>query len=214
MSWRVKCWSGNGNKNWLIRNAGSGICGCPFVMLHSMKEQATRTDETESPAGGCCGKRCSWRLPVLLGLVLVGLVIYGNSAKNPADKANNRDEPAGSSARPDGSAPSPRPQGDTVELAIDFGNGASRQFAALPWRAGMTVADLLAEARRFRPAVMFSQQGEGKSAFLVSIDRLANQPGTGGHWLYKVNGKQAEKSFGIQPLQPGDRVLWMFDQAE
>ena len=110
--------------------------------------------------------------------------------------------------------PAKPPQGDTVALAIDFGNGARREFAALPWSRGMTVGELMRQARRFRPAIAFTQQGAGDKAFLTSLEGVTNQGGDGRYWTYQIDHRPAKMSFDVQPLAPGERVLWEFGRAE
>ncbi len=95
-----------------------------------------------------------WVFPALLATVLLvsAVIVFGNRQPGPQ------------SVSPETTAswtPSDEPQGSTVALEIDFGNGAQCQFAALPWRAGMTVAQLMEAARKFRPGIEFAQHGEG-----------------------------------------------------
>lgn len=111
-------------------------------------------------------------------------------------------------------APSPRPEGETVRLEIDFGNGAHRVFEALPWEEGMTVADLMVVARAFQPPIHYEQRGEGEAAFLVSLEGVAGGGPDSRNWLYRVNGEHAKVSFGIYPLEPSDEVLWIYDVGE
>jgi hypothetical protein len=101
-----------------------------------------------------------------------------------------------------------------VALAIDFGNGATREFAALPCRDGMTVADLLAAARDFQPSITYAQTGTQAHAFLTSLEGVGSQAVQGNFWFYEINGNRGTRSFGIQPLIPGDRVLWTFGPQE
>jgi hypothetical protein len=105
-------------------------------------------------------------------------------------------------------------QAQTVALKIDFGNGAVREFAALAWREGMTVAELMAEAAEFSPGIRYSQQGEGAMALLTSLDGVAGGTPADRFWLYEVNGQPATVSFALQKLSAGDRVLWAFKPPE
>jgi hypothetical protein len=104
--------------------------------------------------------------------------------------------------------------GETVALEIDFGNGARREFAALPYRDGMTVGDALRLARDFGPGLAFTYQGEGELSFLTSLDGVANQGPGGRFWLYQVDGERADVSYEVQPLASGQRVLWQFAEPE
>ncbi|QDT70878.1 hypothetical protein I41_00310 [Lacipirellula limnantheis] len=104
--------------------------------------------------------------------------------------------------------------GETVALEIDFGNGARREYAALPYRDGMTVGDALRLARDFGPGLAFASQGEGKMSFLTSLDGVANQGPGGRCWLYEIDGKPGDVSYEVQPLVAGQRVLWRFAEPE
>jgi hypothetical protein len=112
-----------------------------------------------------------------------------------------------------GWTPAPQPQGETVSLTIDFGNGARRVWT-LPWVAGMTVGDLMQRARDFRPGIAFDQRGAGEMSFLTSLEGVGNETGNGRYWLYSVDGRHGEVSFSIQPLEPGAVVLWEFRRGE
>lgn len=121
--------------------------------------------------------------------------------------------PGEAASAADGWTPPP-PAGTTVSLEIDFGNGARRQFAALAWRKGMTVVDLMQAASQFRPGLRTTRRGEGAKSLLVSIDGVANQGPGGRSWLYQVNGRQGTTSYAVHPLDAGDRVLWVFSASQ
>lgn len=106
----------------------------------------------------------------------------------------------------------PAMAGETVALEIDFGNGARREYAALPYREGMTVGDALRLARDYGPGLEFTHQGEGELSFLTSLDGVANQGAGGRFWLYQVDGQRADVSYEVQPLTVGQRVLWQFKE--
>ena len=193
------------------------------AMLHSMENESPRPVAMEhsekscptfSPAQGAYG----WRLPLLLLLVLGGIVFYGFSANRgdhgpPPEPSEDARSPAAARITP--GPPSDRVSGEVVSLVVDCGNGAQRQFDALPWHEGMTVANLMGKARDFRPGITFTQRGAGKMAFLTSLDGIAGQAagqgaGTARGWQYKINGEHGQQSFGSQILTPGDRVLWIY----
>jgi hypothetical protein len=129
---------------------------------------------------------------------------------------NDPDAPrAGAGAKEQAAAWTPPvAAGETVALEIDFGNGARREFAALPHRDGMTVGDALRLARDFGPSLTFTHQGEGELSFLTSLDGVANQGPAGRFWLYQVDGEGADVSYEVQPLRAGQRVLWQFKEPE
>lgn len=110
--------------------------------------------------------------------------------------------------------PAPRPEGQTVSMTIDFGNGARREFDALPWTEGLTLGQLMREMADFRPALTYAQKGEGAMGYLTSLEGVANDGASGRYWFYTVDGARGQTSFEIQPLEPGARVLWVFKAAD
>lgn len=110
--------------------------------------------------------------------------------------------------------PAPRPEGQTVSMTIDFGNGARREFDALPWTEGLTLGQLMRRMADFRPALAYTQKGEGEMGFLTSLEGVANDGASGRYWFYAVDDDRGQASFDIQPLQPGARVLWVFKAAD
>ena len=171
-------------------------------MVHSMEPMQSGTDETlqkSRPGGG-------WLFPTLLAIVL--MILFGL-----ARLASNQ-RPQQEVGTTDAWTPSPLPVGETIGLSVDFGNGAKKEFAALPWREEMTVADLLEAARRFQPGIRFSQIGSGESGLLNSLDGLANEGAGGRNWLYRVDDRHAHVSFCLEKLEPGMHVLWTFTDEQ
>lgn len=152
------------------------------------------TDESS-----CSTCRCGWRLPLLLLGVLLAIVAY--RAWQPAESPGNS-EPTHVAGQPAG-ASSPREQG--VTLTVDFGDGDRREFPAVAWKQGMTVADMMAQL-----PLRIVQKGSGAAAFLVSINSRANAEVESRYWTYEVNGRAGDRSFAVCELQPGDRILWSF----
>ncbi len=147
----------------------------------------------------CSSCRSWWRLPLLLALVLAAIwLLRDRSVRDAAPDSN--DAPPGTSAVTVGE--------ETVSLTIDFGDGRRTQFEPIGWREGMSVRDLTRETSR--PARRLEVQGSGKSAFLASLDGVANEGADGRNWTYDVNGERGDRSFAIYELRPGDRVLWTF----
>jgi Domain of unknown function (DUF4430) len=165
-----------------------------------MELSPSGTDEVGGPTHG------GWVFPALLAAVLLVSTVIAMSSRSPENSANPTETAAW--------GPSAQPLGETVALEIDFGNGAKKEFAALPWRAGMTVADLMLQAREYRPGIDFRQHGAGAGGLLTSIDGLRNQGAGGRNWRYDVDGRHGEVSFCVQQLQPGMRVLWEFAAEE
>jgi hypothetical protein len=148
-----------------------------------------------SPACCACG---GWRLPALLVLVLASIVLMRVFRD---DDTTTTSGAADSQVQAEDAATRER-----VSLSIDFGNGQRRDFDDIPWREGMTVADLLRSA----PDIVTTQRGSGSGAFLTAIDATANEGADGKNWMYAVNGENGDRSFALYELRPGDRVLWTF----
>ena len=143
--------------------------------------------------------RRSW-LMVLAGMA--ALVAWPPFAANQAASAA---EPAAQQAEPK--------QSKAVQLTIDYGDGVQKVFRELAWKEGMTVQGALEAAARHPRGIKFAQQGSGATAFITAIDDQKNE-GTGRNWTYEVNGKKANKSCGVWPLQAGDSVLWRFAEYQ
>lgn len=100
----------------------------------------------------------------------------------------------------------------TVRLTIDYGNGATKQFADLPWSQGATVLGAMNAAKARPPGLAFAYSGSGTYAFLTTIDGLANE-GTGAgrkNWQFLVNGTYANRGFAVYQLKPEDEITWRF----
>jgi hypothetical protein len=200
-----------------------------------LRPDASEHSPESSHASGSERGVAGWRLSLLLLLVLGGILLFPRFANREGDRPQSRlGQMSTSPTEGDGDSisPSPRPEGETVQLTIDFGNGTSRQFDALPWREGMTIADLMEEARKFRPGIELTLRGSGKMAFLLSLDRISG-PGAGSAdnpagdsadssrphpirphpiqgWQFKINGELGQLGIGSQILAPGDQVFWIF----
>jgi hypothetical protein len=151
-------------------------------------------------------------LPGILALVLVGM-LAGRLMRPPEVREGG---PVASPARSPNEnwTPSPRPQGESISLAIDFGNGAQKRFEALPWSEAMTVLQALEQAAEFRPGISFAYKDSGEMTFVTAIDGLKNAGAGGGNWVYEINGEMATKSAGVQELSPGDTLLWRYAAPE
>jgi len=99
----------------------------------------------------------------------------------------------------------------TVALVIDYADGVQKHFPQMRWKDGMTVLDLLEAAQKHPRGIRFEYRGRGATAFLLQIDDLKNE-GRGRNWVYRVNGKLADRSFAVQKLEARDRVVWEFGE--
>jgi len=171
-----------------------------------MELSQSSTDGVGGNSGGDQSQG-GWVFPALLAVVLLVTVVIAIGNRQP--------ETGG--AAPGGTGhwtPSAEPLGDTVALEIDFGNGARKHIAALPWQAGMTVEQVMTAAHDFRPGIEFTQIGGGASGLLTSIDGLKNEGAGGRNWRYRVQDQQGDRygevSFCLEPVTPGMSVLWEF----
>lgn len=103
----------------------------------------------------------------------------------------------------------PAPKARTVLLIIDFGDHFQKHFTGITWSQKMTVKDVLQAASKHPRGIRFEYRGKGKTAFLISIDKLKNE-GRGRNWVYRVNKKLGDRSFADFTVQPGDTILWTF----
>ena len=150
--------------------------------------------ETPDSCSNTC--RSGWRLPLLLGIVLVALLLGSDDDIRQAVFKPLREQPI-----EDAGAPA----ANKVLLTVNFGNGQLVNETAA-WREGMTVADALQGNRR----IGFLTEGSGASAFLTSLNGVMNEGAGGRNWTYTVNGKFADRSFAVYELRPNDHVLWTF----
>ena len=178
-------------------------------MLHSM--EPTTSSPAAPPSAGVPPK--DWTLPIVLlvAAALVGALLAAFRQEGPAKTSPA--QPAAAANVPSWT-PSPKPTGETVSLTIDFGNGARREFDALPYSPGMTLGQLMRRARAFRPPIASTQTGEGDMSFLTSLEGVANEGAGGRSWLYSVDGRHGEVSFAVQSLAAGSTVLWEFRRGE
>jgi Domain of unknown function (DUF4430) len=100
----------------------------------------------------------------------------------------------------------------TVRLIVDYGDGASKTVANLPWTKGNTVLDAMKAATTRPHGISFGFTGSGESAVLTKIDDVQNQGGGAGkkNWQYWVNGAYGDRSFAAFELQGQDTVVWRF----
>ena len=110
------------------------------------------------------------------------------------------------------SAEPKNPELKTVRLVIDYNDGVEKHFTKIPWKSDMTVLDAMRLAMKYSRGIKFKYKGSGASTFLTQIDDLKNEGGGTDkrNWLFWVNTKRADKSFGVYKLKATDVVLWKF----
>lgn len=154
-----------------------------------------RVMPTEAPKS--CSACVGWRLPVMLVLLLAVILlmrVLGGESATITTAVEDSERQSSAASR------------EHVSLSINFGDGQRQDYDKIAWRDGMTVADLL----RSVPGLTTTQRGSGSGTFLMAIGDTTNEGEDGKNWTYSVNGQNADRSFGVYELRPGDRVLWTF----
>ncbi len=125
----------------------------------------------------------------------------------PSDDAKARDT-AGTSSTSSAAA------AQTVQLVIDYGDGVQKRFAALPWRDGLTVLDVMQAAQQRPHGISISVRGSGETALLTKLDDVANEEGAVGarNWIFYINDHMGDRSLGATPVKSGDKILWKFER--
>ncbi|MEN2766878.1 DUF4430 domain-containing protein [Ornithinibacillus xuwenensis] len=76
---------------------------------------------------------------------------------------------------------------------------------------GDTVLDALIRITQEKKIQMDYRGGQGASAYVEGIANVYEfDRGQGSGWMYRVNGIFPDRSAGIVPLLPGDRVEWLY----
>ena len=152
------------------------------------------TAPENSDSCSSCG--LGWRLPLLLGIVLLAILLTQNRNIREAIFKPQSTPPQ---------AEAVNERAERVLLSINYGDGRL-QNVTVEWRDGMTVADVLQQ----EPRISLVTNGSGQSAFLTALNGVANEGAGGRNWTYTVDGKYADRSFAVYELQPNDHVLWTF----
>jgi hypothetical protein len=105
-----------------------------------------------------------------------------------------------------------KPPAKAVTLIIDYGDGVQKHFTAIAWKEGMTVLDAMKAASEHPRGIALEYRGRGATSLLLRIDDLKNE-GDGRNWVYRVNGKLADRGVGVYRLRSGDAILWRFETA-
>ena len=76
---------------------------------------------------------------------------------------------------------------------------------------GDTVLDALIKITKKHQIQMDYRGGQGATAYVEGMDNVYEfDRGPGSGWMYRVNGIFPDRSAGIVPLLPGDRVEWLY----
>ncbi|QEG20864.1 DUF4430 domain-containing protein [Mariniblastus fucicola] len=96
----------------------------------------------------------------------------------------------------------------TVALEIDFGGEKRSKSIDVVCSPDSTVLSTLQRAEN-TGELKIEFSGSGETAFVNSIDGVKND-GDGSNWTYRVNDDLGDKSAGVFPVGPGDRISWTF----
>ncbi len=99
---------------------------------------------------------------------------------------------------------------NTVRLIVDYGDGAAKTVANLPWAKGSTVFDAMKAATARPHGISFGFTGSGDATVLTKIDDVPNQGAGKKNWQYWVNGNYGDRSFATFQLQAQDTIVWRF----
>ena len=97
----------------------------------------------------------------------------------------------------------------SISVVVDYNDGVQKHFTQVAWKSGMTVLDAMKSISEHPRGIKFSYRGKGSRALLYRIDDLENKA-SANNWLYRINGKLADRSFGIFEIEKGDTVLWKY----
>jgi hypothetical protein len=106
----------------------------------------------------------------------------------------------------------PQRAATAVHLQIDYGSGFQKVYSPIPWRDGLTVPEMMQHAAQHAHPTKFTTRGAGATAFLSQIDEVQNEGHGHKNWIFYINGKIGEASFGTAKLAAGDTVLWRYQQ--
>lgn len=96
-----------------------------------------------------------------------------------------------------------------VSIRIDFNSRSADKSFELPCYGEASVLSVLEDAQK-AGEINFESLGAGETAFIKSIEGVENEGANGDNWVYRVNGKLADRSCGIFSIRPGDKIEWRF----
>ena len=103
----------------------------------------------------------------------------------------------------------------TVELIVDYGDGAQKRLTEVPWKKDMTVLDVMRYATDHPHGITYEHRGKGEIAFLSKIDDVENEGGGGRNWIFYTGKKDEDRgqsSFAVAKPPVGSTILWRFEE--
>ena len=107
----------------------------------------------------------------------------------------------------------------SVRMVVDYGDGVEKHFRfsyaeLVGDDSKISVADVMRAADRHERGIKVVSRGASATYFVLQIDDIRNESGRGRNWIYRVNDTVGTRSAGVQDVQPGDTVLWRFENYQ
>lgn len=93
-----------------------------------------------------------------------------------------------------------------ADLVLDFGDTEKRKIS-VEVNSPATVLSLL-QAGTTQIGASLEYSGSSETAFVKSINGVANEGRNGKNWIFKINGELGDCSCGVAGIDDGDEVLW------
>lgn len=191
------------------------IAGSITLGNSSMLQKKTRTTVFQSSDGSSSWQQVAFRIAATtracLVLVFVAwlALLLGVGCNGPATTELAEEQAANTST--DGEA---KTVAGTVRLTIDFRSAKHDHDLEniqvdIPCSADSTVLAIMQRAQNLGD-VSLKYTGKGELVFVSAIGGVSNLGGGGDNWVFSVNDQLGDKSCGVFPVKPGDRVLWVF----
>jgi hypothetical protein len=97
----------------------------------------------------------------------------------------------------------------TVTLEVDFGADKRSKSIDVVCSPESTVLLSLERAQNMKK-LKVDFRGTGETAFVTSIGGVENMGSEGKNWIFRVNDKLGDKSAGVYPVKPGDKISWSY----
>ncbi len=97
----------------------------------------------------------------------------------------------------------------TVTLEVDFGSDKRSKSIDVVCSPESTVLLSLERAQNMKK-LKVDFRGTGETAFVTSIGGMKNEGAEGKNWIFRVNDKLGDKSAGVYPVKPGDKISWSY----